>query len=219
MKEYLSPASKGDGAPRCSAAAAAAAVVVPYGPPPRLGGHSMQLCLPLVVRAAEPVPISALINGVGQGGCKGSKCKYAVVPAAEGTCDLPQTKVRAGRPRGWPLLHAAAGLPGCSCVLACRALVPAAPRSSPSRCPRPPRLLLQIRLINEAAFAQFLFSIGEALLYSRCRGDGSRARRLLAFLHGGRPAPARLSGAQCRVRPLLKPSSAFGAAALQTATS
>lgn len=53
------------------------------------------MCTCLPAPSAEPTPISALINGVGQDGCKGSKCKYAVVPAQEGgTCDDPKTGLR-----------------------------------------------------------------------------------------------------------------------------
>ena len=44
---------------------------------------------------AEPVPQSALINGVGQAYCApGSACKYAVFPAKAGTCTSPMTKLR-----------------------------------------------------------------------------------------------------------------------------
>lgn len=177
MKEYLSPASQGNGAPRRRSHASAAAV-----PRLRLGVVAAELrpsrlcSLPWMAwradgaipdgsacprarvppRAAEPVPISALLNGVGQGSCKGDDCKYAVVPAVEGTCDLPQTKARA---RG----RRVAGQ-GPAPALLCSALHCRRPRRWPRPNACPPSWLLQIRLINEAAFALFLFSIGEPVL-------------------------------------------------------
>lgn len=42
---------------------------------------------------AEPVPITALINGIGQGSCTSNCGRYAVLPAAPGNCSLPGTKV------------------------------------------------------------------------------------------------------------------------------
>lgn len=47
---------------------------------------------------AEPIPTSALINGVGQASCPAEKsgnqqCGYPVIPAALGTCWKPATKV------------------------------------------------------------------------------------------------------------------------------
>lgn len=43
---------------------------------------------------AEPVPVSALINGVGQGNCTGKACRYAVIPAHPGSCRRPATLLR-----------------------------------------------------------------------------------------------------------------------------
>ncbi|KAL4427900.1 hypothetical protein ABPG75_001989 [Micractinium tetrahymenae] len=42
----------------------------------------------------EPVPISALINGVGQANCTGEGCRYAVIPARPGSCKHPSTILR-----------------------------------------------------------------------------------------------------------------------------
>jgi len=42
----------------------------------------------------EPVPMSALINGVGQGNCTGSKCRYLAFPAVPGTCQQGRTRLR-----------------------------------------------------------------------------------------------------------------------------
>ncbi len=43
----------------------------------------------------EPVPMSALMNGVGQGSCRGSKCNYPVLPAVAGSCTEAKTQVGA----------------------------------------------------------------------------------------------------------------------------
>lgn len=42
----------------------------------------------------EPVPPTAVINEFGQGSCRGTKCKYAVIKAELGTCSQPAIKVR-----------------------------------------------------------------------------------------------------------------------------
>lgn len=42
----------------------------------------------------EPVPISALINGVGQANCTGRGCRCAVIPAHPGSCKHPATLLR-----------------------------------------------------------------------------------------------------------------------------
>jgi len=42
----------------------------------------------------EPVPVSAIINNMGQGDCRGSNCSYAVVPAVNGTCEEQRTVLR-----------------------------------------------------------------------------------------------------------------------------
>ncbi|PRW33210.1 multicopper oxidase [Chlorella sorokiniana] len=42
----------------------------------------------------EPVPITALMNGIGQGSCTSNCGRYAVLPAAPGNCSLPGTRIR-----------------------------------------------------------------------------------------------------------------------------
>lgn len=54
---------------------------------------------------AEPVPVSALINGIGQGSCKGSKCSYAVVPAVNGSCASGRTKLRLINTAGFAVFY------------------------------------------------------------------------------------------------------------------
>lgn len=51
----------------------------------------------------EPVPMSALINGVGQGNCTGSKCRYLAFPAVPGTCQQGRTKLRIINTSGFAL--------------------------------------------------------------------------------------------------------------------
>jgi hypothetical protein len=41
-----------------------------------------------------PIPISALINEIGQGNCTGSGCAYPVFPAARGSCQEGRTMMR-----------------------------------------------------------------------------------------------------------------------------
>ena len=111
VKQYLSPASGGDGAllPCAAGACRGMAILLPLllcprheprpisrpaGPTPRSAPVSP---CPSPVPPAEPVPISALINGVGQLNCSapGARCRYPVLPAARGgTCELPLTDIR-----------------------------------------------------------------------------------------------------------------------------
>ena len=96
--------------------------------------------------AARIDPNPNIATGIGQGECKANCSRYAVVPAAPGTCALPGTRVRPAGAAQCLLLSPAAS--GRSCCAWCEVL-PADWLLSVRTCS------LQIRLINEAAFARF----------------------------------------------------------------